>query len=228
MAGEPEQKDLTISTVINACTRDNWYTAWTWLAYTFFYWMLPTLIVIASLSVGKQKINATELLIHGEFLIYAITITASSTRLLSKDLPQRQPFVNRQVFNLVSHVLIFPAICIYGIVRYIAATGTTEALNKPLIVWYSGILLAVSFAFSFFMFLFDAQRTSPDTLRAQIADKLAHSSDKLTADFDVIQGRPPDPNPPLEVAPSEEAVEQEHVDLTHELGENLDAVQDDK
>jgi hypothetical protein len=98
-----------------------------WLLYTLFYWTLPTIVVIFGLFVAKKSVKWTDLIIHGELLIYSITIVAGSTRLISKDMPTGGPFVNRQAFNLVSHIMIFPAIFTYGLLRYLFATANETA-----------------------------------------------------------------------------------------------------
>src|SRR5262245_21723485 len=119
MSIDPEKQEIGVWTVIKACSRDTRRTARIWLYHTVFYWMLPTVIIVFGLLVTKRSIKWLDLLIHGEFLIYSITIVAGSTRLIAKDLPNRPPFVNRQSFNLTSHIMIFPAIFIYGLLRYV-------------------------------------------------------------------------------------------------------------
>ena len=106
-------------TVLSTCSRETRATARMWLYYTLFYWLIPTAIAVFGLLVGRKQISFTNLIIHGEFLIYAITLTAASTRLVAKDVPNSGPFVNRQAFNLISHVMILPANFVYGLVRYI-------------------------------------------------------------------------------------------------------------
>src|SRR4051812_4335474 len=116
MNTEAGKQTVGVWTVLKACSPQTRNTALMWLAYTLFYWMFPTVSVIFGLSLAKRPVKLLDLLIHGEFLIYAITIVAGSTRLIAKDLPpNRPPFVNRQMFNLVSHVMIFPAIFAYGL-----------------------------------------------------------------------------------------------------------------
>jgi hypothetical protein len=161
-----------------------------WLYYTLFYWMFPTLIVIFGLLVAKRPVKVIDLVIHGEFLIYSITLVASSTRLIAKDIPGSDPFVNRQAFNLMAQVMIFPAIFTYGLVRYIGLTSNSDTVSKPIVVGYSVILLIISFGFSFVVFLIDAQRSSNTTAR-QAAENIRHAPDKLNRDFDEIQGPPP-------------------------------------
>jgi hypothetical protein len=113
-----ETQEIKLRTVLESCSPENRRTARMWLLYTLFYWMFPTLTVIFGLLLAKQKVRWLDLIVHGEFLIYAITIVAGSTRLVAKDLPKKEPFINRQGFNLVSHVMIFPAIFAYGLLRY--------------------------------------------------------------------------------------------------------------
>jgi len=190
-SSESGQKEVSLRTVIAACTTDNKQVARMWLYYTVFYWMLPTLIVMFGFLVAKRSVNVVDLVIHGEFLIYSITLVASSTRLIAKDTPGSDPFVNRQAFNLVAHVMIFPAIFTYGLVRYIGLTSSPDAVSKPIVVGYSVLLLLASFGFSFLVFLIDAQRSSNTTAR-QASENIRHAPDKLIHDFDEIQGPPPE------------------------------------
>jgi hypothetical protein len=178
---EAEKKEVSLRTVIAACTTDNKQVAR----------MLPTLIVMFGFLVAKRSVNVVDLVIHGEFLIYSITLVASSTRLIAKDIPGSDPFVNRQAFNLVAHVMIFPAIFTYGLVRYIGLTASPDAVSKPIVVGYSVLLLIASFGFSFLVFLIDAQRGSNTTAR-QASENIRHAPDKLIHDFDEIQGPAPE------------------------------------
>ena len=201
MTTEPEKQEISLRTVLAACSPESRRVALMWLYYTLFYWLFPTLIIILSFLVAKRPVNWLDLVIHGEFLIYAITITASSTRLIVKDVPGRDPFVNRQGFNLVSHIVVFPAIFIYGLVRYIGITSSPYAVNARLVVSYSIFLLVAAFGFSFIVFLIDAQRSSPNPLAQRVAATIEHTPDKLNKEFDALQGKPGEPT---EAAPSNE------------------------
>jgi hypothetical protein len=211
-SSEPEKKEISLRTVIAACTTDNKQVARMWLYYTLFYWMLPTLIVMFGFLVAKRSVNVIDLVIHGEFLIYSITLVASSTRLIVKDIPGSDPFVNRQGFNLAAHVMIFPAIFTYGLVRYIGLTASPDAVSKPIVVGYSVLLLIASFGFSFLVFLIDAQRSSNTTAR-QAAESIRHAPDKLIHDFDEIQGPPPEATPQPEAATVPASTEVEIVEV---------------
>ena len=189
-----------------------------WLYYTLFYWMFPTLAVLFSYLLANQPVKLLDLVIHGEFLIYAITIVAGSTRLIAKDIPSRGPFVSRQGFNLVSHVMIFPAIVAYVLLRYIGTVNANPyAVNAKLVVIYSIALLVAAFIFSYVVFLIDAQRSTPEELPRRVAAEIAHTPDKLKAQFDTIRTYDVQPQastsgPVLEdtdAADAEEAVELE-------------------
>ena len=132
-----------------------------WLAYTVFYWLIPTALVVCGLAIANKPFNIMNLIIHGELLIYSITLVAGSTRLITKDLPSAGPFVNRQGFNLVSHVMILPAIFAYGLIRYIGFTSDPNAVNKPLVVGYSIVLLIAAFVFSYVVFV-NVPNSPPD------------------------------------------------------------------
>jgi hypothetical protein len=186
---DSDKQPVKLLTVLAACSPNNRRTARMWLYYTLFYWMFPTLAVIFTYILANQRIKLLDLIIHGEFLIYAITIVAGSTRLIAKDLPNRGPFVNRQAFNLTSHVMIFPAIVAYAIVRYLAATANPTGVNAKVVVVYSIALLVAAFLFSYVVFLIDAQHRNPDELLENIASEIAHASDKLDAEFSKLQER---------------------------------------
>jgi len=219
-SSEPERREISLRTVFAACTTDNKQVARMWLYYTLFYWMLPTLIVMFGLVVAKRSVNIVDLVIHGEFLIYSITLVASSTRLIVKDIPGSDPFVNRQGFNLAAQVMIFPAIFTYGLVRYIGLTASPDSVSKPIVVGYSVLLLVASFGFSFLVFLIDAQRSSNTTAR-QASHDIRHAPDKLIHDFDEIQGPPPEAAPQPEAATVPASTQVEIVEVA-EVGAKLE------
>ncbi len=211
--------------VLRSCSKENRHTARMWLFYTLFYWLFPTIAIVFGLSIARQKINWLDLVIHGEFLIYAITIVAGSTRLVAKDLPNRRPFINRQAFNLVSHVMIFPAIFAYGLLRYITATMGTQSVSAPIVVVYSIVLLVAAFWFSYIVFLIDAQRSTPEELPRRVANEIKHAPDKLKAQFDALQRQdpvqatpviPPATEPAAEVEERLEIAADEETDATQE------------
>jgi hypothetical protein len=186
MTQELNKQQISLRTVLKACTNENWQVARMWLYYTVFYWLLPTLITIFGLFVAKRTVNWRDLLIHGEFLIYAITLTAASTRLVAKDVPGKEPFFNRQAFNLFAQVMILPAIFTYGLVRYIGLTVDPSAVNERLVITYSVVLLVAAFAFSFLVFLMDAQRSTPN-FPQQVAAEIENTGNKLGLEFDAMQ-----------------------------------------
>jgi hypothetical protein len=200
-----DKQETRLTTVLRSCSPENRRVARMWLFYTGFYWMFPTLTVIFGLWLAKRHVRWVDLVIHGEFLIYAITIVAGSTRLVAKDLPNRDPFVSRQGFNLVSHVMIFPAIFAYGLLRYIGATSNSYDVSAPLVVTYSIVLLLAAFIFSYIVFLIDAQRSTPNELPKRVAAAIAHAPDKINEEFTDLQIH--DPNAPAAVA-VQEAVEE--------------------
>lgn len=183
---EPKQT-VSWRQVVHGCSNETRRVARMWLYYTLFYWLIPTVIAIVGLSVAKKPLNLLNLVIHGEFLIYAITLTAGSTRLISKDAPNSGPFINRQAFNLWSQIMIFPAIFVYGLLRYIAETDPKSPINTWLIVVYSVILLAGAFYFSYAVFIIDAQRSVPGDLQRRTAQAIKHSPDRLIEQFDQLE-----------------------------------------
>lgn len=111
MSVDTFNQEVRVMTVLKACSKETHRVARMWLYYTLFYWMFPTIAVLSSYIIANQRIRWLDLVIHGEFLIYAVTIVAGSTRLISKDIPRSGPFVSRQIFNLYSHIMIFPVTC---------------------------------------------------------------------------------------------------------------------
>ena len=187
------KEEVRVKTVIAACSPETRRVARMWLYYTLFYWMFPTLAVLFTYFLANQKVKLLDLVIHGEFLIYAVTIVAGSTRLIAKDIPGRGPFVSRQGFNLVSQVMIFPAIVAYVLLHYISTVSpnTATTVNTKLVVVYSILLLVAAFRFSYIVFLIDAQRVTPDELPKRAASAIAHAPDKLKAEFGTIQKEDP-------------------------------------
>ena len=163
MTVDTYKQEVRVKAVLAACSSDTRRVARMWLYYTLFYWMFPTLAVLFTYLLANQPVKLLDLVIHGEFLIYAITIVAGSTRLIAKDIPSRGPFVSRQGFNLVSHVMIFPAIVAYALLRYTSAVSANAyAVNTKLVVVYSIVLLVAAFIFSYVVLLIDAQRSTPE------------------------------------------------------------------
>lgn len=185
MSVDTFSQEVKVMTVLQACSRETHRVARMWLYYTLFYWLFPTIAVLSSYIIANQKVRWLDLVIHGEFLIYAVTIVAGSTRLISKDIPKSGPFVSRQIFNLFSHVMIFPAIVVYAILRYITAVNTSpDAINKNVVVAYSIVLLVASFVFSYVVSLIEAQRSAPCDLLERAAEAIAQSPETLKAKFD--------------------------------------------
>jgi hypothetical protein len=176
-------------TVVRACSVQTRHTARMWLFYTLFYWLIPTVIVLIGLVIARQPIKPVDLIIHGEFLIYAITLTAGSTRLITKDVPKTGPFVNRQAFNLLAQIMIFPAIFVYGLLRYMGWSPSQNGLNTPVVVGYSVVLLIGAFCFSYIVFLIDVQRTAQvqGDVQLRAAQAIAHSPDALNRQFDALE-----------------------------------------
>ena len=185
-------KQERVKAVLAACSSETRRVARMWLYYTLFYWMFPTLAVLFTYVLANQPVKLLDLVIHGEFLIYAITIVAGSTRLIAKDIPSRGPFVSRQGFNLVSQVMIFPAIVAYVLLRYIGTVNANAyTVNTRLVVVYSIALLIAAFVFSYVAFLVDAQRDVPDDLLGRISFEITHAPDKLEAEFKELQKSDP-------------------------------------
>jgi hypothetical protein len=175
MTVDTYKQEVRVKAVLAATSADTRRVARMWLYYTLFYWLFPTLAVLFTYVLAKQPVKFLDLLIHGEFLIYSITIVAGSTRLIAKDIPSRGPFVSRQGFNLVSHIMIFPAIVAFVLLRYISTVSANPTINTTLVVIYSIALLIAAFRFSYVVFLIDAQRRSPDEFLERIASKIAHA-----------------------------------------------------
>ena len=174
-----------------------------WIYYTLFYWMFPTLAVLFTYVLANQPVKPLDHVIHGEFFIYAVTIVAGSTRLIAKDIPSRGPFVSRQGFNLVSHVMIFPAIVAYVLLRYIGTVNANPyAVNAKLVVIYSIALLIAALIFSYVVFLIDAQRSTPEELLERTAAAIAHAPDRLQAEFRELHQPDPRPAPKRDTARS--------------------------
>jgi hypothetical protein len=173
------------------------------LAYTLFFWLVPTIITVVILVFARQPIKPADLIIHGEFLIYSITLVAGSTRLLTKDARKLGPFVRRQEFNLASYILIVPAIAAYGVIRYWATSPPVNGINTPAIVGYSVVLLASSFGFAFLVFVIDAQRTAQlmGDLQKRAAKAMSKSETQLAEQFDALEDTPAPPTP-TEQAPT--------------------------
>lgn len=195
MTVDTYKQEVRVKAVLAACSPETRRVARMWLYYTLFYWMFPTLAVWFSYVLAKQPVKLLDLVIHGELLIYAITIVAGSTRLIAKDVPSRGPFVSRQGFNLISHVMIFPAIVAYVLLRYIGTVNANPyAVNTKLVVIYSIALLIAAFIFSYVVFLIDAQRRTPEELLERAAAAIAHAPDRLQAEFRELHQ--PDPRDP--------------------------------
>lgn len=207
MTVDTYKQEVRVKAVLAACSPETRRVARMWLYYTLFYWMFPTLAVLFNYLLANQPVKLLDLVIHGEFLIYAITIVAGSTRLIAKDIPSRGPFVSRQGFNLVSHVMIFPAIVAYVLLRYIGTVNANPyAVNAKLVVIYSIALLVAAFIFSYVVFLIDAQRSTPEELLERTAAAIAHAPDRLQAEFRELRERDP------EVAPSRDRARSEPAD----------------
>jgi hypothetical protein len=186
-ADEESAQEIGWRTVLISCSSHTRKVARMWLAYTLFYWLIPTVIVICGLAIAKKQVKILDLVIHGELLIYSITLVAGSTRLITKDLPTAGPFVSRQGFNLVSHIMIVPAIFAYGLIRYIGSTDSPYAVSKPIVVAYSVILLIGAFIFSYVVFVIDAQRSTPEDVQKRASQAIASAPDKLDRDFSELQ-----------------------------------------
>ena len=91
MTVDTYKQEVRVKAVLAACSPETRRVARIWLYYTLFYWMFPTLAVLFSYVLANQPVKPLDLVIHGEFLIYAITIVAGSTRLIAKDIPAVDP-----------------------------------------------------------------------------------------------------------------------------------------
>jgi hypothetical protein len=211
MMADGYKQEVRVSAVLAATSAETRRVARMWLYYTLFYWLFPTLAVLFTYVLAKQPVKFLDLLIHGEFLIYSITIVAGSTRLIAKDIPSRGPFVSRQGFNLVSHIMIFPAIVAFVLLRYISTVSANPTINTTLVVIYSIALLIAAFRFSYVVFLIDAQRSTPDEIPKRAAAAIAQAPDKLKAEFGSIQEH--DPHVPRAVPESIDIERQEAEEL---------------
>jgi hypothetical protein len=184
-------QEISWRKVVASCSLDTRRIARMWLYYTLFYWLAPTCIVVAGLFIGKQSVKLVDLIIHGQFLIYAITLTAGSTRLITRDVPKSGPFVNRQGFNLWAQIMIFPALAVYGLLGYFGTAPSQNGINTPFVATYSIVLLAGAFCFSYVVFLIDAQRTAQlqGDVQKRASEAIEHSPDRLKQQFDKLQGQ---------------------------------------
>lgn len=210
MANDTEVSQVVAwRTVMKSLSPESRKTAQMWLWYTLFYWLMPTLIVLLGRLIARQALNPVELVRHGELLIYAITLTAGSTRLIAKDATKLGPFVNRQGFNFWAQVILFPAIFTYGLLRYLGSSPSQNGINLPLVVSYSIIILIAAFYFSYVVFRVDVQRTAQfqNDIQKRTTNAIAHSPDELNQAFDRIQANE---------AVIEKAEEQEETEGTQE------------
>ena len=196
-----DKQEPSVRRVLRSCSAENRKVARMWLYYTLFYWMFPTIAVIFGLLLAKRPIRWTDLVIHGEFLIYAITMVAGSTRLIAKDVPNKGPFVARQGFNLAAQVMIFPAMVAYGLVRYISSASNGDSVSVSIVVGYSIVLLAAAFVFSYMVFLIDAQRSTPQELPRRAATAIARAPEQINSDFNILQKKDPTAAPVLPPVP---------------------------
>src|SRR5207248_7893338 len=119
------------------------------------------------------------------------TLTATSTRLITKDLRKGgDPFVHRQMFNLFSHVVIIPSAAIYAVLKYQSLKGSSE-MNLHYVTWVSILMLLSAVVFSFFVFLFDEQRSSPATAEA-FNRELRQEEANLSRQFDALEKKDAD------------------------------------
>ena len=199
MTVDTYKQEVRVKAVLAATSADTRRVARMWLYYTLFYWLFPTLAVLFTYVLAKQPVKFLDLLIHGEFLIYSITIVAGSTRLIAKDIPSRGPFVSRQGFNLVSHIMIFPAIVAFVLLRYISTVSANPTINTPLVVIYSIALLIAAFRFSYVVFLIEMQRSTPNDLLERTAEAITHAPDRLQAEFNELRKRDPSVTPVLPI-----------------------------
>ncbi len=199
MMADGYKQEVRVSAVLKATSAETRRVARMWLYYTLFYWLFPTLAVLFTYVLAKQPVKFLDLLIHGEFLIYSITIVAGSTRLIAKDIPSRGPFVSRQGFNLVSHIMIFPAIVAFVLLRYISTVSANPTINTTLVVIYSIALLVAAFRFSYVVFLIEVQRSRPNDLLERTAAAITHAPDKLQGEFNELRRREASVTPVLPI-----------------------------
>jgi len=162
--------------------RDSWSSGGVWLAYTLFYGFMPLWLgILAGLGFSNQHVAWPDFLIHGEFLIYAASLTAASTRLIARDVNTGRPFAFRQIFNLVSHAVIIPAAAAYAIVKVLTFLNLASNIKTTFMIWLSIPMVLVSVAFSFFVFVLDHHRT---TTPVNVAAEIKKEEDELSRDFD--------------------------------------------
>jgi hypothetical protein len=169
--------------------RDSWSAGGVWLAYTLFWGFMPLwlgalgLVVLAGLGFSKQSVTWADFLVHGEFLIYAASIAAPSTRLISSDVNPRRPFAFRAIFNLIAYAVIVPSAATYAMIKVLSFSNLQAQVNIPFMIRLSVPVVLVSVIFSFFVFVLDHHRTTtPLNLEAKIKkeeDELSHNFDRL-------------------------------------------------
>lgn len=164
---------------------DSWSSGGVWLAYTLFYGFMPLWLgVLAGLGFSNQRISWPDFLIHGEFLIYAASVTAASTRLIARDVSTGRPFAYRQIFNLISNAVIVPAAAAYAIIKVLTFLNLANNIKTTFIVWLSIPMVLVSIAFSFFVFVLDHHRT---TTPINVAAQIKKEEEALSREFDQLE-----------------------------------------
>lgn len=186
--------------------RDSWSAGWVWLAYTLLFGFMPLWLGVLGLGVrdalgfSKQGAGWSDFLIHGELLIYAASVAAASTRLISSDVVTTRPFAYRQLFNLMGYAVIVPSAATYAMIKVLSFSSPgAPQTNTRFIISLSVPMVVASVFFSFLVFVLDHHRTtSPLNIVAEIEkekEELSQNFDKLekadTADTPKAE-EPPD------------------------------------
>jgi hypothetical protein len=164
---------------VTSCGSDHWRSAGKWLAYTVGCGFLPIMIGLLLVWIFSTKpVNWYDFVVHGEFLIYSAALIAASTRLISRD-TATFPFVHREMFTLAAFLALASCVALYSAIKTAILFRLQDTINNPRIVRFSMIILVVSLAFSFLVFLLDQQRVNPNVIGI-----LAHQENQLSAAFD--------------------------------------------
>ncbi|MDT8071037.1 MAG: hypothetical protein ROO76_23010 [Terriglobia bacterium] len=173
---------VNLFSAIRTCSRENWRNSGKWLAYTVGCGFLPVIIgLLLVWGLSTKSFDWHDFVVHGEFVIYAATLIAASTRLISKD-TETFPFVHREMFALFAILTLMSSIALYAAIKTANLLSLPATVNNEFIVRFSLGLLTFSLFFSFLVFLLDQQRISPN-----VRGIAKQKEKKLSDDFDSLE-----------------------------------------
>jgi hypothetical protein len=170
--------------------RDNWRAGWVWLAYTLLFGFMPLSLGVLGLWIrdalgfSRQGAGWSDFLNHGELLIYAASLAAAATRLISSDVNPTRPFLHRQVFNLLGYAVILPSAAGYAMIKVLSLSSAGAQIDVQFMISFSVPMVMASVLFSVLVFVLDHHRTTtPVNLTAQIK----REEDELSENFDRVE-----------------------------------------